>query len=133
MFEVGQTVWCVRRGKGTITCVDRPGEYPVRVEFGMGTATLYTENGKFHRSDINLSLFFSEPKIEGATEPPWQPKLKKGDQVVLKYKAETTNSVLKTSMVIAVEDETKDTITDSEGITWYKNLYSVLEVGKVIY
>lgn len=134
MFEVGQTVWCVRRGQGIVTKTQANAMYPIRVEFNGGRTTMaYTDEGKFRADDCNRALFFSEPKVEGATEPPWHPKLKKGDQVVLKSKMNSTGGVLRGNLVITIESETKESITDTEGIMWYKILYSVFEIGKEIY
>ena len=50
-------------------------DYPVAVYFeSIGESVFYTENGEYNIS-ANRTLFFSEPKIEAATEPVFEPKL----------------------------------------------------------
>lgn len=69
-FEVGQTVWDVRFGKGTVTAALKSGcmAYPVTVMFDC-IAERYTADGKYDLTDVNATLYFSEPKIVAETEP----------------------------------------------------------------
>jgi hypothetical protein len=71
-FKVGDTVYCVIFGKGTVKSIDI-GDYPVFVEFFLGNSMCiiaYTQSGKF---DINglRTLFFEEiPIPESAYKRP---------------------------------------------------------------
>lgn len=78
-FRIGQTVWCLLYGKGKVVNIspeEAEDAYPVLVEFEAPEhdCVNYTSDGKYY-SDANRTLFFSEPKIEAATEPVFEPKL----------------------------------------------------------
>lgn len=46
MFEVGQNVWDILHGEGTVLRADETYAYPVRVKFENGTEHTYTLDGK---------------------------------------------------------------------------------------
>src|SRR5574344_1422693 len=46
MFQVGQTVWDIVRGKGVVTYIEEDAEYPVVVEFDCEEED-YTADGKY--------------------------------------------------------------------------------------
>lgn len=74
-FRVGQTVWCLLYGKGRVVDIDdTKNTFPVMVEFDTGESDSYSTSGK-SIFGTNRTLFFSEPKIEAATEPVFEPKL----------------------------------------------------------
>lgn len=75
MFKVGQTVWCLIYGKGSVISCNKGTAYPVHVLFDEGDTVVddyYTETGKIIESG-NRSLFFSEPRIEAEENPPFEP------------------------------------------------------------
>lgn len=84
LFKKGQVVWDVRIGKGKVVCVHEAEVYDTAVEvlFENGETDLFTKDGKMLETDKLRSLYFSEPKIEAATEPVFEPTLKKGEMVV---------------------------------------------------
>ena len=57
MFEVGQTVWDVVRGRGVVNTIDRETPYPVYVRFAYGGGDSYTMDGKSHTGFENRSLY----------------------------------------------------------------------------
>lgn len=82
-FQVGDTVWCILNGRGKVISIDNHGDYSIEVGFGNYNVETYTQDGKFYTFNVNRSLYFSEPKIEGETTRPFQPKLI-GKSVVVK-------------------------------------------------
>lgn len=85
MWKVGQTVWDAALGKGLVVEYTPNGSRrPLTVRFpvkeGETYTWLYTEDGRAKES-WNRTLFFSEPKVEGATKPPFVPTLKRGDKI----------------------------------------------------
>src|SRR5574344_855888 len=74
-IKVGDTVYCVIFGKGTVKSIDI-GDYPVFVEFFLGNSMCiiaYTQDGKFDTSGLR-TLFFEEiPIPESAYKiPRWR-------------------------------------------------------------
>ena len=68
-FKVGQTVWCLIYGEGTIVDIgDNPHDTPVLVHFNSGYVNGYTLDG-YMGVGVNRALFFSEPKIEAQEFP----------------------------------------------------------------
>lgn len=88
MFKVGQTVWCLLYGKGVVISVKNEPEvaFPVAVEFDkeLRKCESYTSDGRYY-TDSDRVLFFSKPKIEAETKPPFEPALL-DKNVVLFYK-----------------------------------------------
>lgn len=111
-FKVGQTVWCILNGEGKVVSLNYDSEYPVTVLFNE-TEDSYTIDGKI-LTEKNRALFFSEPQIIADTEPSFEPKLKKGDKVLVTYLGE--------SSIIEVQNEVEDRIAyTEEGHYWPKN------------
>lgn len=81
LFKVGQVVWDVVYGKGVVVEISEYSAYPVVAQFSDETMA-YTVDGKTYETH-GRTLFFSEPKIEAATEPVFEPVLKKGDLVMV--------------------------------------------------
>ena len=74
-FKVGDKVYCVIFGKGTIKSIDI-GDYPVCVEFFLGNSMCiiaYTQSGKFDIKGLR-TLFFEEIKIPESAykRPKWR-------------------------------------------------------------
>ena len=86
-WQVGQTVWDVRYGKGIVdTLLAIPCQYPIGVVFTDGSTASYTSKGLNRCTDVYRSLFFSEPVVTAELFPPkkpFVPTLKKGDMVVV--------------------------------------------------
>ena len=47
MFEVGQKVWDILHGEGTVLRADETYTYPVRIKFANGVECTYTLDGKY--------------------------------------------------------------------------------------
>lgn len=128
LFKKGQVVWDIIYGKGVVKSYDtlnRP--YPVKVVFEDDGYDYYTEDGKLELGDKSRRLFFSEPKIEAATEPVFEPVLKKGDWVVL--------SDATAEAIVKVEKETRTELFYDAGgaITFVnKDCVSVYRLGEKI-
>ena len=70
-FYVGQKVWCVLFGEGTVGEIIH-GPYQVKVMFKNGNVTTYTSGGYMYSNCVNQSLFQHPVKIvqdESATKP----------------------------------------------------------------
>ena len=57
MFEVGQTVWDVVRGRGIVDAIESETPYPINVKFADGGGDTYMTNGKSHVNYENPSLY----------------------------------------------------------------------------
>lgn len=102
LFKEGQVVWDLLKGKGVVkTSYHYNQSYPVRVVFEDGDYDFYTDDGKLEPEDKSRRLFFSEPKIEAATEPLFEPTLKKGDVVI----ATDNNGELATLVLTVTEED----------------------------
>lgn len=88
LFKVGQVVWDLRNGRGVVESVNPKDIYPVKVKFdlkdmdGDVVTDRYTADGRFATTQTIRSLYFSEPKIEAATDPVFEPVLKEGERVL---------------------------------------------------
>lgn len=69
-FRVGDIVYDVRHGEGTVTKVEKSSTYPVMVKFGNNVRITYTIDGR-PLVNVPRTLFFTEPRIiPGATSVP---------------------------------------------------------------
>ena len=57
MFEVGQKVWDVVRGEGTVARINNDLDYPVVVYLDSGKSESYSKDGKYASYDENISLY----------------------------------------------------------------------------
>jgi hypothetical protein len=57
MFEVGQKVWDVVAGEGTVTAIENGNHYPVVAKFSNGSERTYSTDGKSVKSDEPPSLY----------------------------------------------------------------------------
>lgn len=129
MFEVGQTVWDVRRGRGVVDGINlRIGNRPVRVRFDGRGFSFYTACGKASESDLYRSLYFSEPSVIGATTPPFTRKTRVLETVVLRSKSPSGPTV-----AITVANEDENYIWDTNLIKWTKSGYTIHRIGEEIY
>lgn len=88
-FKVGQTVYCAMFGEGKVVEIHTPEStddiFTVGVKFkNMNSARWYTNEGKYYE-EVNRTLFFTKPEVQGATEPVFEPQLKEGDKIVTLY------------------------------------------------
>jgi hypothetical protein len=124
-FKVGDTVWCVINGKGTVILASTGEAYPVVVQF-KNRRDSYTEDGKmFMGWGARRALYFSEPKIEGATERPFIPTLI-GKNVVIDH---ARHGII----TLTIKEESADEILGTNGVVFNKdNCLSIYELGEKI-
>ena len=77
--SIGDQVWCVSLGWGSIINIDHGKGYPICVEFDSGKFEYFTMEGQLYTGDCNQTLFWDEVKFEVSTKP--LPKLNKDDCV----------------------------------------------------
>lgn len=119
-WVVGQEVWDVRKGKGVVKCVNYDLEYPVRVELGREDMRTYTIDGKYEYSDLQRSLYFSEPVISAELHPKFIPTLI-GKRIV------TAGGVF-----LSVKDEDRDAIYSLCNKRLLKHLHAFYEIGEQV-
>jgi hypothetical protein len=78
--EVGDRVWDIRKGWGTIFCNHIDGPYPIEVNFDAEANETFTFEGKSYQLDLNSTLFWDELKFV-APEQPSRTKLVNGVEV----------------------------------------------------
>ena len=83
-FRVGDVVWDIVFGKGSVYKISEMAYYSIKVKFENGFEKSFTPDGKIHE-DYNRTLFFSEPKIEASVTRPFVPTLVGKRVVVLEY------------------------------------------------
>ena len=125
-WEVGQTVWCILFGKGTVSCVDDPDCYPVAVNFGGDTDEYYTLDGAYALGG-KRSLFFSEPKVEAKLYPPFVPTFSRGDIVVLVCRGTS----LKIPVAVVVQEETETMLLAESGTAYNKKVHDIYRTEKI--
>ena len=83
-FRVGDVVWDVVFGKGSVYKISEMVYYSIKVKFENGFEKSFTPDGKFHE-EFNRTLFFSEPKVEASVTRPFVPTLVGKRVVVLEH------------------------------------------------
>ena len=83
-FRVGDVVWDLVFGKGSVCKISEMAYCPIKVEFENGFERSFTQDGKIHEESIR-TLFFSEPKIEASVTRPFVPTLVGKRVVVLEH------------------------------------------------
>lgn len=137
LFKEGQVVWDLRNGRGVVESVNVKDIYPIKVKFdlrdvdGYAVTDRYTADGRFVTTQTVRSLYFSEPKIEAATEPVFEPVLKEGQPVIL------TQEGVEVQMVAGwVNKETPTEIdlmtTTDTSVIYKKNEWKAFSVGDQI-
>ena len=111
-FRVGDVVWDVVFGKGSVYKISEMAYYSIKVEFENGFEKSFTQDGKIH-VESNRTLFFSEPKIEASVTRPFVPTLA-GKRVVVVH----TSAVR--LLTIFKEDKERIYVTE-EGHYWDKD------------
>lgn len=67
--KVGDRVWDILKGWGTITSISEDNDYPIRVTSDEHIWTIFTLDGKRTKEDINPSLFWDKIKFEAPEKP----------------------------------------------------------------
>ena len=114
-FRVGDVVWDVVFGKGSVYKISEMADYSIKVKFENRFERSFTPDGKIHR-ESNRTLFFSEPKIEASVTRPFVPTLV-GKRVVVVPKFDREVSRLFT---VFKEDSERIYVTE-EGHYWDKD------------
>ena len=114
-FRVGDVVWDVVFGKGSVYKISDVDYYSIKVEFENGFEKSFTPVGKIHE-ESNRTLFFSEPKVEASVTRPFVPTLV-GKRVVVVPKFDREVSRLFT---VFKEDSERIYVTE-EGHYWDKD------------
>ena len=83
-FRVGDVVWDVVLGKGSVYKISEMAYYSIKVEFENGFEKSFTPDGRIH-VESNRTLFFSEPKVEASVTRPFVPTLVGKRVVVLEH------------------------------------------------
>lgn len=131
LFKEGQVVWDLRNGRGVVKEIVDDERYPVIVKFdlkdteGYEVTDCYTTDGRFAITQNIRSLYFSEPKIEAATEPLFEPVLKQGDVVIA-----VDNDGW--SEVLNVKQELEEQVRNDQGTYFYKEAFTFYRVGEKI-
>ena len=125
LFKEGQVVWDVVYGKGVVDEIVDNLNYPVVVCFS-DEIMAYTADGRTFETH-GRTLYFSEPKIEAATEPVFEPVLKKGDVVVAVEKG-----ALHKRYLIKVFEEGVVWVKDDLWTMFNKKLFDFYKVGDKI-
>lgn len=118
-FRVGDVVWDVVFGKGSVYKIYEMADCSIKVEFENGFEKCFTPDGKIHE-EANRTLFFSEPKIEASVTRPFVPTLV-GKRVVVK-------EVARYDVCLKIEFEDQETF-GGEGYHFRKGLVEVYKVS----
>ena len=121
-FRVGDVVWDVVFGKGSVYKISEMAYCPIKVEFENGFERSFTQDGKIHEESIR-TLFFSEPKIEASVTRPFVPTLV-GKKVVVQYYDGTW-----IPHPVVVTEETEEEIFTISGSADKSDLIAVCEVS----
>ena len=128
LFKEGQTVYCSVFGKGVISSVSLIDD-EIHVEFSGITSFNYDVNGIIY-GGTSRSLFFSPPVVTGATEPLFEPTLKKGDVVIIsRFKGWTIRENFKIGVV---EEETEELVYTTGDDPWDKYARDFYRLGEKI-
>ena len=118
-FRVGDVVWDLVFGKGSVCKISEMAYYSIKVEFENGFEKSFTPDGKIHE-ESNRTLFFSEPKIEASVTRPFVPTLV-GKMVVVRQEGCY-------DVMLNITYEDKDRFGDPH-YTFEKNITEVDEVS----
>lgn len=135
LFKEGQVVWDLRNGRGVVEEITNDERYPVKVRFdlkdmdGYEITDHYTADGRYVSTQTVRSLYFSEPKIEAATEPVFVPVLKEGDMV---FAYGWHEDVAGDMGRIVVSSETERAVFDENDIGWLKTHWEFYKLGEKI-
>jgi hypothetical protein len=85
MFKVGQKVWDVVQGEGTVLSIEETATFPVFAKFTNENESTYTLDGKFREEDENPSLYLHPVEIVKRIEKDLKPSIN-WEQVRKEYK-----------------------------------------------
>lgn len=91
--KVGDRVWDILKGWGTITSISEDNDYPIRVTSDEHIWTIFTLDGKRTKEDINPSLFWDKIKYE-IPKKPFSLENELRNLEVIKFKEDEENYVL---------------------------------------
>lgn len=129
-FKVGQKVWCLLNGEGTVVSTNNGGQsYPILVKFADNMEDTYTEDGKMGVGHVDRCLYFSKPVVTGDTEPPFVPAFEVGEKLVLIHKKEP--AVMGTRL-ITVKEESKDYVSGGHTLFFPKSAYDFYRLGEKV-
>lgn len=128
LFKPGQEVWDLLRGKGEV--VEARSDNVV-VNFTDRGRICYTPDGRI--SDrFNRSLYFSKPEVIAATEPPFIPKMRRG-QVVCITKLSAPYKLVKAVEIVAESENLFTFMLEGVQLQRKKSDYMIFMVGDKIY
>lgn len=128
-FKVGQKVWCLFRGEGTIITTRWRDSYPIRVKFADETFCTYTIDGRLYKAHLTRCLYFSKPVVTGDTEPPFVPAFEIGEKLVLIHKKEPA---VMGARLITVKEESKDYVSGGHTLFFPKAAYDFYRLGEKV-
>ena len=67
--RIGDRVWCMRRGWGTVRKIDGDSLYPLKITYQHAAIGSYTLDGLAHVEDITQTLFWDEVVFKAPSEP----------------------------------------------------------------
>ena len=120
-FRVGDVVWDVVFGKGSVYKISEMVYYSIKVEFENGFEESFTPDGKIHE-ESNRALFFSEPKVEASVTRPFVPTLV-GKRVVVQYCDGAWHKP------VVVTAETEEEIFTKNGSDYKSDVIAIHEVS----
>lgn len=131
LFKEGQVVWDTSYGRGVVTYST---EVQAQVKFDSQKEgnIWFTQEGVYQLGTAarNRTLFFSEPKIEAATEPLFEPTLKKGDVVII---SRFKDWIIRENFKIGVvEEETEEFVYTTGDDPWDKYARDFYRLGEKI-
>ena len=121
-FRVGDVVWDVVFGKGSVYKISEMAYYSIKVEFENGFEKSFAPDGKTHEG-FNRTLFFSEPKIEASVTRPFVPTLVGKRVVVQYYDGEWL------AHPVVVTEETEEKIFTKNGSAYKFDIVEIYEVS----
>ena len=137
LFKEGQVVWDLRNGRGVVEKITNDERYPVKVKLdlkdmdGDEITDYYMADGRYVKTQTIRSLYFSEPKIEAATEPLFEPTLQVGTPIILS-KYDVSSQMIPAWVTKETEDSVTVSTTDSVNRVFYKKEWNIYSVGEKI-
>lgn len=126
LVKIGMEVWDIRVGKGAIVDIKhRNGEEePIHVLFENDRLISYDRYGRFTARDVEQSLRFSPPTIEGWRTPEYPRLFKKGQQI-----AAQNRETMARWETFTVEREDAEEVFSTDGIFYNKLnwIFNVIE------
>lgn len=128
LFKKGQVVWDTSYGRGVVVYTTEV-QAQVRFDSQKEGNVWFTQEGVYQipTGARNRTLFFSEPKIEAATEPVFEPVLKSGDVVIA-----VDNNGEHAALVVTVTEEDEHFVKTVEYGVMGKQRWDFYRLGEKI-